>query len=262
VTVYGPVSDLHSGNYGNWAPNPALQLARLLASMKDDSGRVTIDGFYDDVAPLTAEEKRAIDEIPDVAPTLMKTFGFSRPESADRLELRHNLPTLNINAMDAGGGVAGQGRTIIPATANARLDLRFVKNVDPAKQLERLVAHIRKQGYFIVDKEPDAALRAAHPLIAGVTRVGGYPAGRTSLDAPIARAISKAIADAAGGSIVRLPTIGGSAPFYLFSDVLKVPTIGLSIVNFDNNQHGPNENVRIKNIWEGIESMAAILAMP
>ena len=262
VTVYGPVSDLHSGNYGNWAPNPALQLARLLASMKDDSGRVTIDGFYDDVAPLTAEEKRAIDEIPDVAPTLMKTFGFSRPESADRLELRHNLPTLNINAMDAGGGVAGQGRTIIPATANARLDLRFVKNVDPAKQLERLVAHIRKQGYFIVDKEPDAALRAAHPLIAGVTRVGGYPAGRTSLDAPIARAISKAVADAAGGSIVRLPTIGGSAPFYLFSDVLKVPTIGLSIVNFDNNQHGPNENVRIKNIWEGIESMAAILAMP
>src|SRR5438128_3319478 len=227
VTVYGPASDLHSGNYGNWAPNPALQLARLLASMKDDSGHVTIDGFYDDVAPLTAEEKRAIDEIPEVAPTLMKTFGFSRPESADRLELRHNLPTLNINAMDAGGGVAGQGRTIIPATANARLDLRFVKNVDPAKQLERLVAHIRKQGYFIVDKEPDAALRAAHPLIAGVTRVGGYPAGRTSLDAPIARAISKAVADAAGGSIVRLPTVGGSAPFYLFSDVLKVPTIGL-----------------------------------
>src|SRR5437763_7374801 len=180
VTVYGAAHDLHSGNYGNWAPNPALQLARLVASMKDDAGRVTIDGFYDDVTPLTAEEKRAIDEIPDVAPTLMKTFGFSRPESADRLELRHNLPTLNINAMDAGGGVAGQGRTIIPATANARLDLRFVKNVDPAKQLERLVAHIRKQGYFIVDKEPDAALRAAHPLIAGVTRVGGYPAGRTS----------------------------------------------------------------------------------
>jgi len=123
-------------------------------------------------------------------------------------------------------------------------------------------AEIFDPDLFIVDKEPDAALRAAHPLIAGVTRVGGYPAGRTSLDAPIARAISKAVADAAGGSIVRLPTIGGSAPFYLFSDVLKVPTIGLSIVNFDNNQHGPNENVRIKNIWEGIESMAAILAMP
>ena len=262
VTVYGPARDLHSGNYGNWAPNPALALARLLASMKDDAGRVTIEGFYDDAAPLTAEERKAIDEIPDVAPILMKTFGFSRPESADRLELRHNLPTLNINAMDAGGGVSGQGRTIIPSAANARLDLRFVKGVDPATQFDRLVAHIRKQGYVIVDKEPDAETRAAHPSIASVNRVGGYPAGRTAMDTPIARAISKAVADAAGGPIVRLPTIGGSAPFYLFSDVLKVPTIGLSMVNFDNNQHGANENLRIQNLWDGIETMAAILTMP
>ena len=262
VTVYGPARDLHSGNYGNWAPNPALQLSKLLASMKDDAGRVTIDGFYDDVTPLTAEEKRAIDEIPDVAPMLMKTFGFSRPESTDRLELRHNLPTLNINAMEAGGGVSGQGRTIIPSSAAARLDLRFVRAVDPTKQFERLVAHIRKQGYVIVEKEPDAETRAAHPLIAKVDRVGGYPAGRTAMDIPIARTITKAVADAAGGQIVRLPTLGGSAPFYLFSDVLKVPTIGVSIVNFDNNQHGPNENVRIKNVWEGLETMAAILTMP
>jgi len=261
VTVYGPAHDMHSGNYGNWAPNPALALARLLASMKDDAGRVTIEGFYDDVVPLTADERKAIDEIPDVAPVLMKTFGFARPESPDRLELRHNLPTLNINAMDAGGLVGGQGRTVIPAAARARLDLRFVKGVDPGKQFDRLVAHIRKQGYFTVDKEPDAAVRAAHPLIASVVREGGYPAGRTPMDSPIARAISKAVADAAGGPIVRLPTIGGSAPFYLFSDVLRVPTIGLSIVNFDNNQHGPNENVRIQNIWDGIETMAAILTI-
>lgn len=212
--------------------------------------------------PLTAEEKQAIAEIPDEAPMLMKTFGFSRPESPDRLELRHNLPTLNIDAFESGGGTGGQGRTIIPASATARLDLRFVKNVDPAKQFERLVAHVKKQGYFLVDKEPDAATRAAHPLTASVTRVGGYPAGRTPLDAPIARAITKAVSEASDGKIVRLPTIGGSAPFYLFSDVLKVPTIGLSIVNFDNNQHGPNENVKIKNVWEGIETMAAILTMP
>jgi len=262
ITVYGAAHDLHSGNYGNWAPNPALQLAKLLASMKDDAGRVTIDGFYDDVTPPTAEEKQAIAEIPDEMPMLMKAFGFSRPESPDRLELRHNLPTLNIDAFESGGGTGGQGRTIIPAAATARLDLRFVKNVDPAKQFERLVAHVKKQGYFLVDKEPDAAMRAAHPLLASVTRIGGYPAGRTPLDAPIARAITKAVSDASEGKIVRLPTIGGSTPFYLFSDVLNVPTIGLSIVNFDNNQHGPNENVKIKNIWDGIETMAAILTMP
>ena len=114
----------------------------------------------------------------------------------------------------------------------------------------------------MVDKEPDAAMRSAHPLMAQVTRSGGYPAGRTSMEMPLAGAIAKALADAAGGPIVRLPTIGGSAPFYVFTDVLKVPTFGLSLVNFDNNQHGANENVRIRNIWEGIDSMAALLTMP
>jgi acetylornithine deacetylase/succinyl-diaminopimelate desuccinylase-like protein len=262
ITVYGPAHDLHSGNYGNWGPNPALALAKLLASMKDDNGRVTVDGFYDEVVPLTAVEQRAIDEIPDVAPTLMQAFGFSRPENtAERLERRHNLPTLNINALESGGGVGGQGRTIIPASASAKLDLRLVKAIDPGRQFDRLVAHVRKQGFFIVDREPDAALRAAHPWMAHVARTGGYPAGRTSMELPLANAIAGALSSAAGGPIVRLPTIGGSAPFYVFTDVLKVPTFGLSIVNFDNNQHGPNENLRIKNLWEGVDSMAALLTM-
>ena len=262
ITVYGPARDLHSGNYGNWGPNPALALAKLLASMKDDNGRITVDGFYDDVTPLTAFERQAIDEIPNVEPTLMRAFGFSRPENpSERLELRHNLPTLNINALDAGGGVGGQGRTIIPASASAKLDLRLVRAIDPTTQFDRLVAHVRKQGLFIVDKEPDAAMRAAHSLMAQVTRTGGYPAGRTSMESPLAGAVAKALSDAAGGPIVRLPTIGGSAPFYVFSDVLKVPTFGLSLVNFDNNQHGANENLRIRNLWEGIDSMAAILTM-
>jgi acetylornithine deacetylase/succinyl-diaminopimelate desuccinylase-like protein len=262
ITIYGPARDLHSGNYGNWAPNPALALARLLASMKDDRGRVTIDGFYDDVTPLTPDERRAIDEIPDVEPALMRTFGFARPEDpTGRLEARHNLPTLNINAMEAGGGVGGQGRTIIPASASARLDLRLVRAIDPQKQFDRLAAHVRRQGYVLVDQDPDAAARAAHPLIARVTNNGGYRAGRTAMDVPIAVAMARALAEAAGGALVRLPTLGGSAPFYVFSDVLKVPTVGLSIVNFDNNQHGPNENLRIQNLWEGIESMAALLTM-
>jgi len=262
ITVYGPARDLHSGNYGNWGPNPALALAKLLASMKDDNGRITVDGFYDEVTPLTAVEQAAIDEIPDVEPTLMRAFGFSRPEnSSERLERRHNLPTLNINALEAGGGVGGQGRTIIPSSASAKLDLRLVKAIDPGRQFDRLVTHVRKQGFFIVDREPDATLRADHPWMAQVTRTGGYPAGRTSMELPLANAIATALSKAAGGPIVRLPTIGGSAPFYVFTDVLKVPTFGLSIVNFDNNQHGPNENLRIKNLWEGIDSMAALLTM-
>jgi acetylornithine deacetylase/succinyl-diaminopimelate desuccinylase-like protein len=263
ITVYGASRDLHSGNYGNWAPNPALDLARLLASMKQADGRVTVDGFYDDVVPLTPAERQAIDEIPDVEPTLMQAYGFTRRENpAERLELRHNQPTINVNAIEAGGGVGGQGRTIIPGSASAKIDVRLVKAIDPAVQFDRIVAHVRKQGYFVVDAEPDAAMRAAHPMLARVTRIGGYPAGRTSMETPLATAVARALSDAAGGQLVRLPTIGGSTPFYLFADVLGVPTFGLSIVNFDNNQHGPNENLRIKNLWEGIDAMAALLTMP
>ncbi len=262
VTVYGPAHDLHSGNYGNWAPNPALELSRLLAAMKDDHGRILVPGFYDDVTPLTPFERQALDDIPNVEPMLMKTFGFCRPENPEeRLEYRHNLPTLNINATEAGGGVGGQGRTVIPATASARLDLRLVKAIDPQKQFDRLAAFVRSRGFFLVDAEPDAAGRAAHPLLARVTKSGGYPAGRTPMDAPIAKPVVAAMSEAAGGQIVRLPTIGGSAPFYVFTDVLKVPTIGLSVVNFDNNQHGANENLRIQNLWDAIDSMAALLTM-
>jgi acetylornithine deacetylase/succinyl-diaminopimelate desuccinylase-like protein len=262
ITVYGASRDLHSGNYGNWAPNPALDLARLLASMKQADGRVTVDGFYDDVVPLTAAERQAIDDIPNVEATLMQAYGFTRRENgAERLELRHNQPTINVNAIEAGGGVGGQGRTIIPGSASAKIDVRLVKAIDPAKQFDRIVAHVRKQGYFVIDSEPDAAIRAAHPMLARVVRTGGYPAGRSSMETPLAASVAKALSDAAGGQLVRLPTIGGSTPFYLFADVLGVPTFGLSIVNFDNNQHGANENLRIKNLWEGIDSMAALLTL-
>ena len=126
LVVFGARRDLHSGNYGNWAPNPALELARLLASMKDEQGRVTIDGFYDDVVPLNAEEKQAIADIPPVEEEQMKALGFARPEvPGSRIEERHNLPTLNVSGLGS-GTVTGQGRTIIPATATARLDLRMV----------------------------------------------------------------------------------------------------------------------------------------
>ena len=172
LTVFGARRDLHSGNYGNWAPNPALELARLLASMKDEQGRVTIDGFYDDVVPLNAEEKQAIADIPPVEEEQMKALGFARPEvPGSRIEERHNLPTLNVSGLGA-GTVTGQGRTIIPATATARLDLRMVNAIDPARQFARLRAHVEKQGYHLVAGEQPtdqeraqfAQARAPHPV--------------------------------------------------------------------------------------------------
>jgi acetylornithine deacetylase/succinyl-diaminopimelate desuccinylase-like protein len=270
IAVFGAKHDLHSGNYGNWAPNPAMELAHLLASMKDDSGKVTIAGFYDDVVPLTAEEKRAIAEIPEVERDQMRAFGFARPESAGqgsslagpRLEERHNLPAFNISGLGS-GTVAGQGRTIIPSVAIARIDMRLVKAIEPAKQMARLRAHIERQGYHLIaGEQPTDEDRARYPKLARLTQFEGYPAGRTSIDQPTARAVVAAVAAAPGaGAPIRYPTLGGSAPFYVFTDRLRVPTIGMPIANYDNNQHGPNENLQFGAFFDGIAAIAAILTM-
>ncbi|MDE3155772.1 MAG: M20/M25/M40 family metallo-hydrolase [Acidobacteriota bacterium] len=262
LTVFGARHDLHSGNYGNWAPNPAFELARLLTSMKDPTGRVTIAGFYKDVVPLTAEEKKALAEIPDVDPRLMHAFGFAQQEfPGQRLEALHNLPTLNVSGLGA-GTVTGQGRTVIPAQAVARLDLRFVKNITPDAQFARLEAHIRAQGFHLITGDaPTDQERATYPLLAKLRRIGGYPAGRTPLTSPMAERAVAAVAAALHTTPVRMPTLGGSTPFYLFSDVLKAPTVGMPVVNFDDNQHGPNENLRVGNFFNAIHIMQAIVTM-
>jgi acetylornithine deacetylase/succinyl-diaminopimelate desuccinylase-like protein len=260
VTVYGAKNDLHSGNYGNWAPDPSMRLARLLASMKDDNGRVTIAGFYDDVTPLTATERAALEEAPNVEGQLKRDFSVVLPERAEeRLERKLNQPTLSILAMESGGGFDAAPRSAIPARAGARLEMRLVHGLTPQKQNSLVVAHIRRQGYFIVEgRDPSDEERVTHQLIARVDLRGGSTAPRVSMDDPMAKAIVSALTRN-GTALVRLPTLGGSMPFATFSD--RMPTVGLSIVNHDNNQHGPDENLRLQNLWEGIELLAAIMTM-
>ena len=261
LTVFGAKHDLHSGNYGNWAPNPALDLARLLASMKDEKGRVVIEGFYDEVVPLTAGEKQAIAEIPPVEEEQMRALGFARAEvPGSRIEERHNLPTLNVSGLGA-GTVSGQGRTVIPATATARLDLRLVNAIDPARHFARLRAHVEKQGFHLVAGErPTDQERGAWPKLARLVQSEGYPAGRTAIDQPAAGAVINVVAAATGKRPVRYPTLGGSAPFYIFSSRLGVPTIGMPVVNYDNNQHGPNENIRLGTYFEAVVAIGSILS--
>lgn len=261
LTVYGPSKGLHSGHYGNWAPNPAMRLAQLLASMKDASGRVLIEGFYDDVEPLAPEEKKALAEMPSIDAELMREFGFAKPDGAGRsLAELINEPSLNIDGLRS-EYVGAEARTIIPSEATATLDMRLVKGVDPRRQVERLVAHIKKQGYTVVSDEPDAQTRLKHPLIARVTSRDGYPAVRTSVSLPIAQKIIAAIERATGQKPVVTPTLGGSLPLYIFEAATRVPLIGIPTVNHDNNQHAANENLRIQNLWDGIEVFAAVMSM-
>lgn len=262
VTVWTSRGDLHSGNYGNWAPDPSMLLGRLIGSMKDSTGRVTVAGFYDDVTPLTPTEKRALAEAPNVEAELAREFGVAKPERPDtRLEQKLNEPTLNVLQMESGGGFSAPGRTAIPAFATARIAMRLVHGLDPAKMNERVIAHIRQQGYFVaVNRDPTDDERRMHPKLARVDARGGSRATRVSMDEPMAQAVAAALTR---GPVrpVQLPTLGGSMPFGEFSEGLKLPTVGISLVNHDNNQHGFDENLRLRNLWESIDFLASVITM-
>ncbi|HEU4837619.1 MAG TPA: M20/M25/M40 family metallo-hydrolase [Pyrinomonadaceae bacterium] len=262
VRIYAAKRPLHSGHYGNWSPNPANLLARLLASMKDDDGRVTIEDWYSDTEPLGEAERRAIADAPQYDDELKGQLGLKRTEGGGKslLELI-NLPSLNINGF-ASGDVGALARNVIPTTATAVLDLRLVKGNDHKRQVQRLIDHIRKQGYHVTDRDPTDAERAQYPLLAGVTvRPGGYNAERTRMDLPISKSIIDAVQSTSTEKIVLLPTSGGSLPLSIITERLKTVTISVPIANYDNNQHAENENIRLQNFWDGIEIWAAIMTM-
>jgi acetylornithine deacetylase/succinyl-diaminopimelate desuccinylase-like protein len=262
ITVYGAKRPLHSGHYGNWAPNPAFALARLLASMKDESGRVTIAGWYDDTEPLGDLERRAIADAPQYDQELMKQLGLAATENTGKALLDLiNMPSLNINGFGS-GDIGSLARNIIPTTATAVLDLRLVKGNDHHRQVERLKEHVRKQGYLVIDRDPTNEERLKHSRIAKIiARPGGYNADRTRMDLPISVAVVQAIQSTSQDKVVLLPTSGGSLPISIITENLKTVTICIPIANYDNNQHAENENIRLQNLWNGIETYAAVMTM-
>ncbi len=259
ITVYGARHPLHSGHYGNWAPNPAMMLAELLSSMKDSDGRVQVAGFYDGIVPLSPLERTYLDRIPRVEAQLMADLWIAQPETSARLVESINLPSLNVRGMNS-GWVGEQARTIIPDSATASLDLRLVHGIDPSVQEDRVINHIRQNGYRVVGEEPDAMTRAESPKLARVVRGRGYPAYRSPMELPLCRRMVDSMEESFE-SIVVLPTLGGSVPLYLFHKVLGVDAIiGVPIVNPDNNQHSPNENLRLGNFFSGIETFAVLFS--
>jgi len=259
VTVYGPVRALHSGHYGNWAPNPAMELSRLLAAMKDADGRVLIEGYYDDVAPLGDLEKKALAEMPANDADLERELGIAKPEGGGKklVELL-TQPSLNIRGLRS-AYVGDQAQNIVPDRAEASLDARLVRGEDPQQKFDQIALFIRKQGYWVIDREPTMEERRTYPLIAKVINQGGYRASRTPMDLPVSKALVQVVQAATGGTAVIAPTLGGTVPTYIFED-LGLPWIGVPIVNYDNHQHSSDENLRLGHLWRGMEIYGAILA--
>jgi acetylornithine deacetylase/succinyl-diaminopimelate desuccinylase-like protein len=259
VTVYGPVRALHSGHYGNWAPNPAMELSRLLASMRDAEGRVLIEGYYDDVTPLGEVEKRALSEMPQNDADLQRELGIAKPEGGGKklVELLMQ-PSLNIRGLRS-AYVGEQAQNVVPDKAEASLDARLVKGEDPKKKFEQIAAFIAKQGFYVLDHEPTMEERRAHPRIVRVVQEGGYRASRTPMDLPVSKAVVEVVKAATGNDAVIMPSSGGSVPMYIFDD-LGLVWIGVPIVNYDNHQHTSDENLRLGHFWRGMEIYGAILA--
>ncbi len=262
ITVYGPKSGVHSGNYGNWVPNPALRLAHLLASMKDDAGNVRVKGFLDEVPTPTADELALIDAVPGDEAGLLKAFGIAEPEQPG-LTLQRALlrPTLNVRGMQS-AFVGAQARTIIPDRAVAEMDIRTLVETPGERLVARVVEHVRAQGYHLVDAEPDDGTRARHPRLARI-EVDDSPlhAFRTPMLSPESRRLAAAVERAWGAPPVEMRSMGGSVPIAPFIQSLKIPAVLVPVVNYDNNQHEENENLRLGHLFDGIVTYAAVLRM-
>jgi acetylornithine deacetylase/succinyl-diaminopimelate desuccinylase-like protein len=261
LTVFGPKAGVHSGNYGNWVPNPAMRLAQLLASMKDGDGRVLVEGFYDGIPPLTAEDRAMLAGVPDDSARMLTVFGIAEPErSTPTLQLALQTPTLNVRGL-ASAHVGGGARTIIPDSATAAIDVRLVKETRGDAMLEKIRAHVRRQGYMLVDSIPDDALRARHAKIARIAWRPATEAFRTAPSDPGARLVVEALTRMAGTPPVQLRTLGGTVPIAPFIEGLGFPALLVPTVNFDNNQHEENENLRLGHLFTAIGIAAAILTM-
>ncbi|MGB7861337.1 MAG: M20/M25/M40 family metallo-hydrolase, partial [Acidimicrobiia bacterium] len=259
LTIYGPERELHSGHYGNWVPNPALELAAFLAGCKDEAGMVTISGFYDDTWPVSEADLRAIDALPSIESQLQQELGFGGSEVQDiSYPERLMIPSFNLRGLRS-AAVGADARNVVPAEATASVDMRLAAGDDPDRMIDRVEGRLVEHGYTVLDREPTSEERRSHRHLAKLERGVGYRAARIPMESPLATKLLEVAGTASGENVVALPTFGGSMPLYLFEDLLQAPVAIVPIANHDNNQHAPDENVRIANLWYGVDLWATLL---
>jgi acetylornithine deacetylase/succinyl-diaminopimelate desuccinylase-like protein len=260
LTAYGANRPLHSGHYGNWAPNPTDNLIRLLATLKDAEGRIRIPGYYDAVVAPTDAELAAIAAMPQIDDRLQAELNLARRQGGEeRIERLMLDPAIVVKGFQA-GGVGAQSANVIRPIASASLNLRLVPDQTPDLVVGLLGQHFAQQGAHVVTEEPSSETLRRYPDVLWLEAKGGYPGFRTELDGSAAIHLAGLLDEIDGVPTLMTPTMGGSLPIYLFEEALNMPVILLPIANHDNNQHGANENLRIQNLWSAIEVYAAIIA--
>jgi acetylornithine deacetylase/succinyl-diaminopimelate desuccinylase-like protein len=267
LTVYGPKTDLHSGHYGNYVPNPAQRLAALLASMKDEDGRIKIAGFYDRVR-LTDRERQMLAAVPEDEEALRKRVGIAKPERVGRnYQEALQYPSLNIRGLGA-AQIGDKASNVIPATAIAELDLRTTPGASAAYLTELVEAHIRAQGYYLIDHAPTDEERAAHDKIASSTAPqassdAAFTDTGAKVGAWVEATLAKTFESGSGpAQIVKIRMMGGTVPTDKLVGTLDLPFVIVPLVNADNDQHTHNENLRIGHYLEGIRAFTGLLQTP
>jgi acetylornithine deacetylase/succinyl-diaminopimelate desuccinylase-like protein len=240
----GARRDLHSGNWGGVAPQPLWTLVHLLASLRSPDGRLTLDGIEDQVAPPSPAERAALAALPLDEAALMSELGVTAWDAPhdrpfyDRLALH---PTLTINGLI--GGYTGEGsKTVLPGSALAKCDIRLVAPQTVAEVWARVRAHV-------------ACVAPEVELI----YQGGMDPAKTSIDSPWAPALEAAIVRGRGERPLLVPAMGGSLPYYAFTDILQLPAFVVPYANADEANHAPDENLEVERFFDGIRTGAAVL---
>ena len=262
LTVFGARAPLHSGHFGNYVPNPAQRLASLLASMKDDDGRVLVEGYYDGIE-LSDADRKVLKATGDDEAALLKRAGIARAERVgENYQEALQYPSLNIRGM-ASASVGAKAANIVPHEAIAEIDIRTTPDTDGHRLFELLKRHIEKQGYHLIDAAPTEEQRARYNKLAMLKLSSVQAAQRVPMDAPVGRwamtALKSSTAAMPGADPVRIRMMGGTVPTDVLVEALKLPFLLVPTVNADNNQHTFDENMRMGNFVTGTETVYSLL---
>lgn len=259
LTVFGAKRNLHSGQYGNFAPNPVFALARLLAAMKGEDGRVLIPGFYEGVQ-LTAADYRAMQKVPESSAAIQDQLGIAKAEGVgSSYQEALQYPSLNIRGIQS-AWVGDEVRTLIPAEAVVELDMRTVQETPGERQVALLREFVLDQGFHLIaGNEPSDEERKRYPKLASFQYRIGSQAFRSPMDSDFGAWLEKGMQKIFGENFVKTRQTGGSQPMAPFINLLAIPAVSVRVPNPDNNIHAPNENIRLGNYLEGIQTVLGIL---